>query len=66
LSTSDKSFDTANGTSAFRIRHDTVGGYLVFEGRSGSNGPYQLMTLNDDTNTVTFGGVVSFEDIIFD
>lgn len=24
------------------------------------------MTLNDDTNTVTFGGVVSFEDIIFD
>lgn len=66
LSSSLCTFDTAGTTSAFRIRHDTVNGYLIFEGRSGSNGPYQLMRLNDDTNTVTFGGTVAFEDISFD
>ena len=66
LSDIAKTFDTQGKASAFRIRHDTVNGYLIFEGRSGSNGPYQLMRLNDDTNTVTFGGTVAFEDISFD
>lgn len=66
LQDSTKNFDTAGTTSAFRIRHDTVNGALIFQGRSGSYGPFRLMTLNDDTNTVTFGGTVAFEDISFD
>lgn len=66
LQDSTKNFDTAGTTSAFRIRHDTVNGALIFQGRSGSYGPFRLMTLNDDSNTVTFGGVVNFQDITFD
>lgn len=67
LSSSTCTFDTAGTTSAFRIRHDTVGGYLVFQGRSGSSQKVNtLMTLNDDTQTVTFGGTVAFDDIRFD
>lgn len=68
LSNTNSTFDSAitSGYSAFRIRHDTINGLLVFQGTSGSHGPYQLLTLNDDTNTVTFGGAVSFDDIYLD
>ena len=68
LHDTNSTFDSAisTGYSAFRIRHDTINGLLIFEGTSGSQGPYQLLTLNDDTNTVTFGGTVNFEDINFD
>ena len=66
LRDNNKSFDNIGTASAFRIRHDTVDGALIFQGRSGSYGPYELIRLNDDTNTVTFGGVVNFEDINFD
>ena len=66
LSDITKTFDNQGNYSAFRIRHDTVNGALVFQGRSGSSTVHRLMTLNDDTSTVTFGGTVNFQDISFD
>lgn len=66
LSSNAKTFDNAGNSSAFRIRHDTVNGALIFQGRSGSSTVNRLMTLNDQTNTVNFGGTVNFQDISFD
>lgn len=65
LSSKDKCFDTAGTSSAFRIRHDTVNGALIFQGRTGSSGIRSLIQFQDQ-GTVKFTAPVTFEAIGFD
>ncbi len=66
LSSSLCTFDNAGTTSAFRIRHDTVNGALIFQGRTGSSGVIHSLLQFQDEGTVKFTAPVTFESIGFE
>lgn len=59
-------FDNAGTTSAFRIRHDTLNGALIFQGRTGSSGIIHSLLQFQDQGTVKFTAPVTFESIGFE
>lgn len=63
LSSIDKTFDNQGNASAFRIRHDTVNGALIFQGKTNSV-QHSLLQFQDQ-GTVKFTAPVTFDAIDF-
>lgn len=64
LSDKNKCFDKAGNYSAFRIRHDTIDGALIIQGKT--NSVVRSLIQFQDQGTVKFTAPVTFDSIGFD
>lgn len=63
LSTITKTFDNQGNASAFRIRHDTINGALLLQGRT--NSVVKSLIQFQDQGTITFTAPVTFDSMQF-